>query len=136
MREILTLKGDKTTCPYCGKPAELRKSSDLYPHSSQDYGLFWVCPGDCDAYVGTHTNSKRHTPLGRLANKELREWKRKAHAIFDPMWKMSHDDYMGFSRQQAYDWLTQQMGRVNQVHIGQCDVNECKQIVEICYDRK
>lgn len=136
MRSILTLKGDKPECPYCGKTAELRKSSDVYPHAPQDYGLFWVCPGDCDAYVGTHSNSKDHAPLGRLANKELREWKKQAHAAFDPMWKQSHDEYMGFSRQQAYDWLTQQMGLIQQVHIGYCDVNDCRKIVEICDDSK
>ena len=136
MRKILTLNGDKPTCGYCGKTAELRKSSDVYPRALQDYGLFWVCPGDCDAYVGTHANSKEHAPLGRLANSELREWKKQAHAAFDPLWKESHKEFEGFSRQQAYDWLTQQMGRSKQVHIGQCDVSECRQIVEICNDSK
>ena len=136
MPNILTLEGDKPDCPYCGKTAELRKSSDIYPHSPQNYGLFWVCPGECDAYVGTHAISKKHIPLGRLANKELRDWKQKAHAAFDPMWQQSHANYEGFSRQQAYDWLTQQMGRSKQIHIGDCDVSECKQIVEICRGQK
>lgn len=135
MREILTLKGDAPECPYCGKTAELRKSSDVYPHARQDYGKFWVCPGDCDAYVGTHSNSKKHAPLGRLANKELRGWKRKAHGAFDCYWREGQPDYAGFSRQEAYDWLTQQMGRSKQVHIGECDVKECRQIVEICSER-
>ncbi len=136
MREILHTKGDKPECPYCGKAAVLRTSREIYPHARQNYGMFWACPGDCDAYVGTHSNSKRYAPLGRLANKELREWKRWAHAAFDPMWKKSHDDYQGFSRLEAYDWLTRMMGRINQVHIGQCDVDECKQIVEIFNDDK
>ena len=134
MASILTLKGDKPECPYCGKTAELRKSSGVYPRARQDYGMFWCCPGDCDAYVGTHSNSKKHVPLGRLANGELRKWKQQAHAAFDPMWKEGHADYQGFSRQEAYKWLSRMMGRINQVHIGACDVSECKQIVEICND--
>lgn len=136
MKEILIAleQDDKPDCPYCGSTAELKKSRDVYPHARQDYGVFWVCPGDCDAYVGTHSNSTQHAPLGRLANKELREWKKKAHAAFDPMWQKSHADYLGFSRHDAYDWLTQQMGRVKQAHIGECDVSECRQIVEICND--
>jgi len=136
MASILTLKGNKPDCPYCGKTAVLVKSSDIYPHAPQDYGKLWSCPGDCDAYVGTHSNSRKHAPLGRLANRELRRWKSWAHAEFDPMWKESHEEFEGFSRQQAYDWLTQQMGRIKQVHIGWCDVNECRQIVEICNDQK
>jgi hypothetical protein len=135
MREILHIKRDAPECPYCGRAAVLLKSSDIYPHAQQDYGMFWACPGDCDAYVGTHSNSKKHIQLGRLANKELREWKQKAHAAFDPMWKNEHEDFEGFTRKEAYRWLTRMMGRTNQVHIGQCDVNECKQIVEIFNDR-
>jgi len=135
MPNILTLR-DQPDCPYCGQGAELRKSSDVYPHAPQDYGLFWVCKGDCDAYVGTHSNSKDYAPLGRLANSELREWKKQAHAAFDPMWRTQHEEFEGFNRQQAYDWLTQQMGRIKQVHIGWCDVNECRQIVEICNGQK
>ena len=136
MASILTLKGNKPDCPYCGKTAVLVKSSDIYPHAPQDYGKLWSCPGDCGAYVGTHSNSKDHAPLGRLANSELRRWKSWAHAAFDPLWKESHEEFEGFSRQQAYDWLTQQMGRAKQVHIGWCDVSECRQIVEICNGSK
>lgn len=134
MRKILTLRAP--LCPYCGHTAELRHSKDVYPHAQQDYGKFWVCPGECDAYVGTHANSPKNKPLGRLANKELREWKRRAHLAFDPMWQEQHEDYAGFSRQEAYSWLTRQMGKVNQVHIGECDVSECRQIVEICNGAK
>lgn len=135
MRSILNLRAEKPNCPYCGKAAELRKSADVYPCAAQDYGMFWVCPGDCDAYVGCHSNSKSHKPLGRLANAELRGWKKRAHNVFDPLWLESHDDYQGFSRQGAYDWLAAQMGRTKTVHIGFCGVAECKQIVEICSER-
>ena len=38
----------------------------------------------CDSYVGTHDDNK---PLGRLANKELRNLKKQAHVFFDKIWK-------------------------------------------------
>ena len=72
------------TCPYCQKPAVLEDSAVVYRWRS--YGMIWRC-APCDAYVGTHKNSRQHAPLGRLANKELREWKKAAHRAFDPVWK-------------------------------------------------
>ncbi len=131
-RGILTLRAKKPKCPYCGEKAELKPSSAIYPAANQDYGMFWVCPGECDAYVGCHVNSRRHAPLGRLANAELRQWKQLAHKAFDPLWKEDAEGYMGFSRQGAYQWLGSLMGTTKSVHIGFMDVNECQQVVEIC----
>ncbi|MFB5268120.1 zinc-finger-containing protein [Paenibacillus enshidis] len=37
------------------------------------------------AYVGVHDGTD--IPLGRLANRELRELKKQCHALFDPVWK-------------------------------------------------
>lgn len=113
------------TCPYCGDTARLKHSSEIYG-GLQDYGFLWVCE-NCDAWVGIHKNSRNFVPLGRLANAELREWKQKAHRAFDPLWKNSH-----WSRQEAYAWLTSQMGKVKPVHIGWCDISECRQVIEIC----
>lgn len=134
-RAILRLRSKKPVCPYCGVTAELRSSAEVYPYASQDYGAFWVCPGECDAYVGCHSNSRRHAPLGRLANAELRDWKKKAHAAFDPLWSEDSEDFQGFSRQGAYMWLASQLGTVKSVHIGFMDVAECRQIVEICEEK-
>jgi hypothetical protein len=35
--------------------------------------------------VGCHKGTTK--PLGRLADAELREWKKRAHAAFDPVWQ-------------------------------------------------
>lgn len=133
-RAILTLKSDRPTCPYCGEYAELVDSSTIYPHARQDYGKFWKCPGECDAYVGTHRNSRRHAPLGNLANAELRRLKTEAHRAFDPLWHEDSPHYMGYTRQQAYRWLAQEMGKPpgKNVHIGFMTIAECRQVVEIC----
>lgn len=121
------------TCPYCGKQAEFWAHSRLF-YQGVDHGPLWACPGRCEAWVGCHEGTKK--PLGRLANKELRQWKVKAHAAFDPLWKrkMQRD---GVSKKEArgaaYAWLAGQMGLPpEQVHIGMFDVAQCRKVVEIC----
>ncbi|MPN54908.1 hypothetical protein SDC9_202586 [bioreactor metagenome] len=60
-------------CDYCGKPAIYTDSSRVYGKS---YGMIYYCP-DCHAWVGVHRGTDK--PLGRLADAELRDWKKKAH---------------------------------------------------------
>lgn len=111
-------------CPYCGNPAANVGGDVVYPHRPDlAPKRFWVCL-PCDARVGCHGTSDR--PLGRLANAELRQWKMKAHAVFDPIWKERR-----MSRGAAYRWLAEMLG-VEEVHIGEQDVAGCKEIVEIC----
>lgn len=76
----------------------------------------------CDAYVGCHQNTEK--PLGTLANKELREWRTKAHAHIDPLWKEK-----GWSRQSVYKYLKKTFGR--EIHVGESDIETCKRILQI-----
>jgi hypothetical protein len=109
-------------CDYCGTQAEFVDSKEIYGRS---YGMLYLCR-PCKAYVGVHKGSDR--PLGRLANAELRGWKNKAHAAFDPLWK-SHE----MSRHAAYKWLSDQMGLASEeTHIGMFDVPKCKLVVYLC----
>jgi hypothetical protein len=123
------LPGWRPTCPYCAGKAELKESAEVYPNAKQDYGPVWVCD-TCDARVGCHPNSD-YAPMGRLANAELRRWKVKAHAAFDPLWRRD-----GFSRSEAYEYLRIRMGEVKPVHIGDMGVAECRQVVEICEEHR
>lgn len=111
-------------CPYCdGLPAELVLNS-AFLYKGRNYGPVWFCRG-CGAYVGTHANSKDHKPLGRLANAELRSWKAKAHAAFDPLWRSGV-----VTRPEAYGVLRQLMGKTEKDgHIGMFDVDECKLLI-------
>jgi len=116
-------------CPYCGNGTEYRDSEVVYGRS---YGMIYICV-PCDAYVGVHKGSNRS--LGRLANKELREWKKLAHAAFDPLWKKKMS--AGFSKHEArskgYVWLSNQMElHIDETHIGMMDVDKCKMVIEIC----
>ncbi|MCL2220985.1 MAG: DUF3268 family zinc-finger domain-containing protein [Oscillospiraceae bacterium] len=108
-------------CPYCGKSARLIDSKEIYGKS---YGMAYICH-PCDAYVGTHMNTNK--PLGRLANRELRLWRRKAHDSFDPLWKTGR--FKG-RRKSAYKWLSRKMKIPEEkTHIAMFDVDQCKQVI-------
>jgi ssDNA-binding Zn-finger/Zn-ribbon topoisomerase 1 len=133
------------SCPYCGAEALLESSLLVY---KKDYGSVYVCsnyPG-CDAYVGCHPGT--NIPLGRLADKELRFWKQRAHEYLDVLWKakviMIRKRYKkegkkyfykrGEARTQAYKWLSVQLGiDLKDCHIGLFDVQTCQQVAQICY---
>lgn len=114
----------KVICPYCGERAEFVDSKIVYGKS---YGKIYLCR-KCLAYVGVHKGTDK--PLGRLANAELRYWKKAAHAAFDPVWKYGR--FRGY-RNAAYGWLAGRMGLpVEEMHIGMFDVAQCKKAIQIC----
>jgi len=127
----------KVICPYCDNPAELVDGTTVYPHRP-DLGhlKFWNC-APCNAYVGTHKNSRRHKPLGRLANAELRNWKGFAHGAFDPLWEtmVIRDNIKAVkARGRAYKWLAAQLEiDIKDCHIGMFDVAMCKRVVGLCH---
>lgn len=110
-------------CPYCEKPAVWCENKAIYGKNYGKSYMCWFCK-PCDAYVGCHKNSM--VPLGTMANKELRTWRIKAHAIFDPKWKGKSNK----ARTQAYKMLAQKLG-VKEIHIGESDIETCKKIIQI-----
>ena len=116
-------------CPYCNSGTEYVDSSVVYGKS---YGMIYMC-GLCDAYVGVHKGTDK--ALGRLANNELRFWKKRAHAYFDGLWQRKIDK--GFSkgeaRGSAYKWLSIEMKlHIDLTHIGMMDVEQCQRVVDVC----
>lgn len=118
-------------CPYCGRIPEFVGGAKIYPHRPDlAHKRFYLC-APCDAYVGSHHGSTR--PLGRLANAELRAWKMKAHAAFDPLWKPRGSEGAKMSRSEAYRWLAWCLGIDGSAcHIGMFDVELCKRTVHAC----
>jgi len=108
-------------CPYCNQEAKYGSNEEFY---GRRYGKSYMCYYclDCGSYVGTHQNTKK--PLGTMANKELRDWRIKAHAFFDPLWKSGK-----MTRQQAYEWLKEKLGQ--EIHIGEADIETCKSVVGV-----
>jgi hypothetical protein len=118
-------------CPYCGGLARHLKSSEKL-YQGRDFGPMWVCFG-CAAWVGCHPDG---TPLGRLANQELRWLKMQAHDAFDPLWKAKHAREGGpkkKARGAGYKWLARQLGiRFEECHIAMFDEDMCRRVAEIC----
>jgi ssDNA-binding Zn-finger/Zn-ribbon topoisomerase 1 len=120
----MSTKQTKQKCPYCGGGVVCKDSSIVYGKS---YGKIWICSNwpKCDAYVGCQKGSEK--PLGRLANQELRYWKKQAHSKFDKLWESG--EHMNRSR--AYAWLSGTLGiPPDKCHIGMFDVDQCKAVCD------
>ncbi len=59
-----------------------------------------------------------------MANAELREWRKKAHAVIDPLWMEK-----GLKRKEVYGTLRNHFKR--DIHIGSSDIQTCKEIVKL-----
>lgn len=68
-----------TICRYCGSPVVYTSNAEIY---GREYGngKCYLCR-NCRAFVGVHTGTD--TPLGTLANDELRQYRKTAHYWFD-----------------------------------------------------
>lgn len=125
---ILVCSG--VVCPYCGEKSKLIDSKQIYGRS---YGKIYCCK-KCDAYVGVHEGTE--ISKGRLANKELRDWKKRAHSMFDPMWRQKMR-LSNTSKHEAitlaYKWLSEALGIDSKFcHIGMMDIEQCKMVVKVC----
>ncbi len=114
---------DAPICPYCHEAAKLVDSAIVYGRS---FGPIWDCR-PCDAYVGVHANSPTHKAKGSLANRELREWRKRAHAAFDRLWQSGQ-----MTRPAAYLLLQEKMGmNSREGHIGKFTIEQCRKVVEL-----
>lgn len=123
-------------CSYCGSVVNLVDSMKIYGKS---YGYVYVCSKypQCDSYVGVYEGTD--IPLGRLANKQLREMKRFAHIYFDFLWKTKKKHGYKNGRQLGYLWLSKQLQLpLYRTHIGCFDLYYCNKVIAICkpyYDK-
>lgn len=113
--------------------------TSAYVYRGQDYGPIVICI-PCDAYVGCHRGTFH--PLGRLANKELRALKIRAHQTFDYLWRPIHASgesptqqakkLGAIARSRAYQWLAAQLGiPAAECHIGMFDPDRCLAAIEV-----
>jgi zinc-finger-containing domain len=121
-------------CDYCGAKAALVRSGDAaYPYR-EDHGVLWLC-ASCEAWIGVFARSKRHVPLGRLANADLRDWKVRLHAALEPLAaaKVRRDGCNLFeARGRGMKWLAGEMALdENRGNIHQLDVEQCKTAIGI-----
>lgn len=111
-------------CPYCSKEAKFCENKEIYGRNIWKSYMCYYCK-DCDAYVWTHNNTRK--PLWTLANKELRELRRKTHSIFDRLWKE-----WNINRWEAYIMLAKKLN-VKEIHIWQSDKETCEKIIKLLF---
>ena len=89
-------------CPYCKSKTKVVTETEIYGREYKGHKMI-ACANfpECDSYVGTHKDGR---PLGRLANKQLREMRTAAHEKFDALWKSGE-----VTRDQAYIWLANKL---------------------------
>lgn len=114
-------------CPYCLNQAEWVENKEIYGRNYGHSFMAWLCRS-CDAYVGCHNNTRK--PLGTIANKKTREWRKKAHEAFDPLWRNKRGSKRKATRQSLYDKVSHTLGY--EVHIGGSDIETCKKIIDFC----
>jgi len=115
-------------CPYCGGRAELATGAKIYPHRPDLARLNYYLCSPCDAWVGCHRGTI--TPLGRLADAQLRTWKVWAHEIFD---RMVRRKFGRDARSAGYAWLAEQLGiNPTDCHVAMFDVATCQRVIAMC----
>lgn len=109
-------------CPYCGSHAELKDAFVIY--RKLGFGAVYVCGNypSCDSYVGVHDGTDK--PKGSLANKKLRDLRKQAHAIIDPLWKDEN-----LQRKSVYQAAAQVLS-VKEFHIGDMRENDAQAFIQ------
>jgi len=106
-------------CPECGAAMTLRKSR---------YGLFYGCTRypECKAAHSAHAATGE--PLGTPADAGTKQWRIRAHAAFDTLWR-GPGAFM--SRPVAYRWMWETLGLARDgAHIGLFDQAQCERLIE------
>ncbi|WP_454741815.1 zinc-finger-containing protein [Cupriavidus necator] len=125
------------SCDYCGAKALLaRAGDDAYPYL-EDHGPVWLC-SPCEAWIGVRARSKRHVPLGRLANAALRDAKSRLHDALEPLVaaKMRRDGVNAFeARGKAMKWMIASLGlAVDTPSIHALSLEQCEQAIRYIAD--
>ncbi len=119
------------TCPECGGEMVLRVSPK---YRDPFYGCtrFPECRS-------THGAKPDGSPLGTPADKETKQWRRKAHEVFDCVWGEDNQFLSAEERKHrrsiAYRWLADKMQMNDQrelCNIGHFDSEQCQAVITLC----
>ena len=118
---------------FCGSPMVLRDS---------EYGTFFSCSRFPDC-TGTHSAHPDGSPMGYPGDKETRQARRAAHAVFDPVWreclseyadkgKRTDDQLLRMARRRCYLYLAHILKiPADQCHIGSFDKDTCRVVADV-----
>lgn len=117
---------EKVICPYCEKEAVYLSSSVSLYANGKDYGPVFCCR-PCRAWVGVDTSTL--TPLGTMANGQLRAARMQAHFFFDQLWR---GKTWRMRRDEACRWMAAQLGiEPEQFSIAALDLAQCENLIEL-----
>ena len=117
-------------CPYCNSPSLEVTGDEIYgPGRGYGHIKMFKCSGSCDAYSTSKWEHGLRVSTGSLANKELRELRKKCHQLFDVQWKGKPNEKL--ARRKCYAWL-QEFTKLPEelAHFGMFNVEQCRQIIE------
>lgn len=78
--------------------------------------------------MGCHPGTD--TPLGHMADKATRQARKRAHDVFDALWKPMGSEASRY-RAAAYAWLADELGE-DDPHMGDMDRATALQVVDLC----
>ncbi len=116
-------------CPYCNSPS-LEVTGDEIYGLGRGYGhiKMFKCSGTCDAYSGSKLEYGVRVSMGSLANKQLRELRKKCHKLFDAQWKGKPNEKL--ARRKCYVWLQSFTNLPDELaHIGMFNVEQCETLI-------
>lgn len=116
-----------STCPNCGSSVVLVNNEEIYGSSYGEWPWAYRCADlKCNSYVGLHPFT--NIPLGTLADAPTREARKRAKAVFNPLWQGRR-----MSRKEAYAWLAKALGikNVGDCHIGWFGIEMCERVVKV-----
>lgn len=107
-------------CPFCHRNIKIATHKEVYGKDYSDWPWVYRCEA-CDAQVGMHPFT--HLPLGTLADKKLRDARKRCKAPFEAIWKNQK-----MSRTAAYVSLAKHLTiPVEECHFGWFDAKQCEQ---------
>lgn len=116
-----------TICNICGGEVIYTSNKIIY---GREYGSgkCYFCT-NCNAYVGTH-EPRPDEAYGLLADRKMRDMKKKCHALFDETWL--HAKYRRKARKAAYQKLADRLGiPVEECHFGWFDMEMLENAYQI-----
>ena len=130
MEVKMKMKKYQISCPYCGSPAICRPAAMVHGSSTLEKGHYlYVCSRfpECDAYVAAHKRDR--SPMGTLADRELRHKRALAHNALESLQKARH-----MEKWAVYLWL---QGKLEldeeQAHIGLFSGQMCDRVISLCH---
>ncbi len=115
-----------TNCNCCGESVRLINNKLIYGTEYGEWPYSYQCTG-CGAYVGLHPGTD--IPLGTLADKPLREARKRSKAMFRQAAGLLHIR----ERKQAYRWLANAMNIPHgECHFAWFDLGLCRRAEAVC----